>query len=123
VTGEPVFELRDAVVVRDGRAILTVDRLALFEGEHVAILGPNGAGKSTLIRLLARDVRPLAHADASPTVLLRGRERWDLFEARRLFGIVSNDLAETFARRVSVRDAVVSGFFGSIGLHPHQRVT
>jgi iron complex transport system ATP-binding protein len=123
VTREPVFELRDAVVVRDRRAILSVERLALTEGEHIAILGPNGAGKSTLIRMLARDVRPLAHEDGSPSVLLRGRERWDIFEARRLFGIVSNDLAETFARPVRVRDAVTSGFFGSVGPHRHQRTT
>jgi len=53
----PLLQLRDCVVVRDGRAILSVDDLTLAEGEHVAILGPNGAGKSTLIRLLTRDVR------------------------------------------------------------------
>lgn len=123
MTREPVFELREATVVRGGRTILSVGHLALTEGEHVAVLGPNGAGKSTLIRLLARDVRPVAHEDGSASVLLRGRERWDLLEARRLFGIVSDDLAETFARPVSARDAVVSGFFGSVGVHRHQLVT
>ena len=56
-------------------------------------------------------------------MLLRGRERWDILEARRLFGIVSDDLTETFARPMTARDAVVSGFFGSVGTHRHQRVT
>lgn len=119
----PMFELRDAIVMRQGRAVLSVGRLAFTEGEHVAVLGPNGAGKSTLIRLLSRDVRPVAHDDGSPAVLLRGIERWDILEARRLFGIVSDDLTGTFARRMTARDAVVSGFFGSIGTHRHQQIT
>jgi len=123
VTDDHLFELRDAVVQRDGRPILSIERLTLDDGEHVAVLGPNGAGKSTLIRLLARDVRPLAHDDGSPAVLLRGHERWDLLQARRLFGIVSDDLTGAFSRPVAAVDAVVSGFFGSIGIHRHQRVT
>ena len=41
----PLLQLIDCVVVRDGRAILSVDALTLRSGEHVAILGPNGAGK------------------------------------------------------------------------------
>jgi len=122
-SGTPLLQLRDCVVVRDGRAILSVDRLTLRSGEHVAVLGPNGAGKSTLIRLLTRDVRPLAHEDGSPAVLLRGRERWDLLDARRTMGIVSDALQETYAVGVSARDAVTSGFFGSVGLYRHQRIT
>jgi len=123
VSPDLLFELREAVVVREGRPILSVDRFVLEQGEHLAVLGPNGAGKSTLIRLLARDVRPLAHDDGSPAVLLRGRERWDLLEARRTFGFVSDALGDTFPQAVTARDAVLSGFFGSIGIHRHQRVT
>jgi len=119
----PLLQLRDCVVVRDGRAILSVDDLTLSAGEHVAILGPNGAGKSTLIRLLTRDVRPLAHDDRSAAVMLLGHERWDLLDARRHMGIVSNQLQETYAVGVTVRDAVTSGFFGSVGLYRHQHVT
>jgi iron complex transport system ATP-binding protein len=124
VTGPaPLLELADARVVRDGRAILDVDRLVLREGECVALLGPNGSGKSTLVGVLTRDVRPLAHEDGSPAVVLRGRERWDLFEARSLFGVVSNALQDEYSRGVTVRDAVLSGFFGSIGIYPHHQVT
>ncbi len=119
----PVIELRDAVVERKGRRLLEVGHLALSEGEHVAVLGPNGAGKSTLVRILARDVRPLAHENGSPAVLLRGEERWDIFEARKLLGIVSGDLQEVFERPVTVLDTILSGFFGSVGIHQHHRVT
>jgi iron complex transport system ATP-binding protein len=111
------------VVVRDGRPILTVDELTLERGEHVAVLGPNGAGKSTLIRLLTRDVRPLAHEDGSPAVVLLGQERWAIADARAVMGVVSDALQEDYIVAVSVRDTVTSGFFGSIGLYRHQVVT
>jgi iron complex transport system ATP-binding protein len=119
----PLLELHDCTVVRDGRAILHVDDLTLRAGEHIAVLGPNGAGKSTLIRLLTRDVRPLAHEDGTPAVLLLGRERWAIAEARRVMGFVSNSLQADYVVPVSVRDTVTSGFFGSIGLYRHQVVT
>jgi iron complex transport system ATP-binding protein len=119
----PLLRLTDCVVVRDGHAILSVDALTLNAGEHVAVLGPNGAGKSTFIRLLTRDVRPLAHDDGSPAVLLLGRERWALADARRVMGVVSNALQEDYVVPVTVRDTVTSGFFGSIGLYRHQCVT
>lgn len=121
MTSDPLIELRDAEVVRDGRTILHVDRLAFREGEHVAVLGPNGAGKSTLIGLLTRDVRPLARDE--PPVLMRGASRWDLFSARRIFGVVSDALQEEHRRRLTVRDVVLSGFFGSIGLYRPGEVT
>jgi iron complex transport system ATP-binding protein len=119
----PLLHLTDCVVVRDGRPILTIDDLTLSEGEHVAILGPNGAGKSTLIRLLTRDVRPLAHDDGSPAVTLLGKPRWALAEARRVMGVVSDSLQEDYDVAVGVRDTVTSGHFGSIGLYRHQTVT
>jgi len=121
VTAAPLIELRDAEVVRQGKTILHVDSLVFREGEHVAILGPNGAGKSTLIGLLTRDVRPLARE--APSVLLRGEARWDLFAARRIFGTVSDVLQAEYRRRVSVRDAVLSGFFGSVGLYRPDAIT
>lgn len=119
----PLLQLTDCVVVRDGRAILSVDSLTLAAGEHVAILGPNGAGKSTLIRLLTRDVRPLAHDDGSPAVVLLGHERWAIADARKVMGVVSNALQDDYAVGVPVRDTVTSGFFGSIGIYRHHTVT
>ncbi|MDO8848791.1 MAG: ATP-binding cassette domain-containing protein [Coriobacteriia bacterium] len=121
MTHDTLIELRDAEVVRGGRTILQVDSLSFLEGEHVAVLGPNGAGKSTLIGLVTRDVRPLAR-DAAP-VMLRGQARWDLFEARRVFGVVSDLLQDDYRKAVTVRDVVLSGFFGSIGLYRRAEVT
>ena len=120
--GSPLLELRDATVIREGRTILDVEHLTLARGEHVAILGPNGSGKSTLIGVLTRDVHATAR-EGEPPVRLLGARRFDLFEARRLFGVVSSALQSTYARRVTVRDTVLSGFFGSVGVHRNNAVT
>ena len=57
MSGVPVVEVRDLSVVRGGRPILSVDRLAVAEGETLTIVGPNGAGKTTLLLALAGLVR------------------------------------------------------------------
>ncbi len=121
--GAPLLQLSQARVVRDGRAILDIDTLTLAEGERVALLGPNGSGKSTLVGVLTRDVLPLAREDGEPSVRFMGRDRWDLFEARRLFGLVSSALQANYVRRVTVSDTVLSGFFGSVGLYRRAEVT
>lgn len=117
----PLLQLHDATVVRDGRTILHVEDLCIREGEHVAVLGPNGSGKSTLVGLLTRDVRPLYTPE--PSVLLAGRRDWDLLEARRLFGVVSDALQDDYDRSVTVLDVVLSGYFGSIGLYRRSELT
>ena len=52
-----------------------------------------------------------------------GQDRWNVFDLRVLLGIVSNDLAQTCARDITGREAVLSGFFSSIGLQPYHEVT
>lgn len=117
--GVPLLEVRGATVVRNGRAILSVDEFVVREGEHLAILGPNGAGKSTLIGLLTREVLPL-WADPPP-VLFRGRERIELAEARRLIGVVSSSWQETIRAHLTVLDVVLGGRFGTLGVPRHVR--
>jgi iron complex transport system ATP-binding protein len=117
----PLIEIRDATVVRGGQALLSIERFSLAPGERVAILGPNGAGKSTLVRLLTRDVLPV-HTPQS-AVLVNGDPRLPLFEVRALLGIVSDALQSDYDRAVRVRDVVLSGFFGSIGLYREREVT
>lgn len=46
------------VVERNGRVVLQAERLAITQGEVLAVVGPNGAGKSTLLLALARLLKP-----------------------------------------------------------------
>jgi iron complex transport system ATP-binding protein len=95
--------------------------LKIGVGEHIAILGPNGCGKSTLIKAITRECYPVIQDRSSVRIL--GEERWEVWELRKLLGIVSNDLMASCTRATSGREIVLSGFFSSIGLWPHQEVT
>ena len=50
----PVLELRDLVVRREGRIVLNLDLLSIYQGEMLVVIGPNGAGKSTLLMIAAQ---------------------------------------------------------------------
>ena len=99
----PLVELRDVVVRRGRRTVLDVERLAIAEGETVAVVGPNGAGKSTLLLVLACLLRP----DAG-TLLFRGSpiERGAELAFRRRIGLV---LADPLLLATSVLGNVASG--------------
>jgi iron complex transport system ATP-binding protein len=124
----PLLELRGATVVKGGRRILDDLRLTIGAGEHAALLGPNGCGKSSLIRLITRQDYPLAHPGGEPPIQLFGQERWEVAALRSLLGIVSADQHQAFTgatapRGITAREAVLSGFFGGIGLARHHAVT
>ncbi len=116
-----LLDMRRVSVMRGARTVLDRIDLRIGVGEHVAVLGPNGCGKSTLIKTVTRECYPLAVPGSSMTIL--GRERWDVFELRAVLGIVSNDLMAACTRGITGRDVVLSGFFSSIGIWPHQDVT
>jgi iron complex transport system ATP-binding protein len=124
----PLLEMQGATVVKNGRRILDDLTLTIRQGEHTAILGPNGAGKSSLIRLITRQDYPLAHANGTPPLRLFGESLWNVFELRSLMGIISEDLQVSFISRsmpgrTRSLEAVLSGFFASYGVFPHQTVT
>ncbi len=110
----PLFEIRDARVVRGGRTILHVGDFSIAEGEHVALLGPNGAGKSTFIQLLTREVLPVWREE--PPVRFRGHDRPTLAEVKRTLGIVSSTMHDQVRVHLPVEDVVVGGLFGTLGL-------
>jgi len=115
---DPLIEFQNVTVARDGRRLLDAVSLTIREGEHAAILGPNGAGKTSLVRAIMREYYP---SSPGPETIFRfrGRDRWDAFDLRSHIGIVSSDLQQTFARPISGREVVLSGFFSSIGLFTH----
>ena len=116
-TARPLLEYRNVTVLRGGgRRILDAVSITVRAGENVAILGPNGSGKSSFIKTITREFYPLADA---PGFAFRiwGHARWDVFDLRRLLGIVSNDLLHTFTTERTGLEVVLSGFFSSVGLY------
>jgi len=116
-----LLEMRRVSVMHGAKVVLRDMDLRIGVGEHVAILGPNGCGKSTLIKTITRELYPLARPESSLKLL--GQDRWNIFELRSALGIVSNDLMTECVRDISGREVVLSGFFSSIGVWPHQQVT
>jgi len=114
----PLLSLAHVTVMRGDREALHDVNLDIARGEHVCILGPNGCGKSTLIKTITRECYPLAQEGSSISIL--GRERWDIFELRALLGIVSPDLLASCTTDATGRDVVLSGFFSSTRIFPHQ---
>jgi ABC-2 type transport system ATP-binding protein len=89
------------------QALAGVD-LAIGRGEFFGLLGPNGAGKTTLISILAG----LARADAGTAHVLGKDVVADYREARRLLGVVPQELV--FDPFFTVRETLrlQSGYFG-----------
>src|SRR5262245_16794113 len=121
MTYPALIEFEQISVMRGNTLALHDVSLTIGVGEHVAIIGPNGCGKSTLIKTITRECYPLANDGSSVRIL--GQEFWNVFELRTLLGIVSTDLMATCTRSVPGRNLVLSGFFSSIGIWPHQDVT
>ncbi len=123
---ENFLELRAANVARGDRVVLHNVNLSIRTGEHVAILGPNGCGKSTLIMAMTCQLYPIVRPGMR--VRIFGRERWDLTELRRHFGVVSagpmgSELPGERTAVTSGLDAVISGFFSASTLWPNLHVT
>lgn len=115
------LELRSVNVARGDRTVLHDVNLTIRTGEHVAILGPNGCGKSTLILTMTCQIYPIVVPGMS--VRIFGRERWDLTQLRKQFGIVGTDLPGERTAVTTGLDAVTAGFFSASTLWPNLHVT
>jgi iron complex transport system ATP-binding protein len=108
-------------VARGERVVLHEVNLTIRTGEHVAIMGPNGCGKSTLILAMTCQIYPMVQPGMR--VRIFGRERWDLTELRRHFGVVGTDLPGERTAVTTGLDAVIAGFFSASSLWPNLHVT
>ena len=108
--------------MRGRRTVLDSITLSISLGEHVAIVGPNGSGKSSLIKTIMRELHPLQTVDDWSLKIL-GKDRWNIFHLRPLLGIVSPDWVEVCTRPITGRESVLSGFFSSAEIWPHNEVT
>src|ERR1700728_739090 len=126
INPQTFLEMRAVNVARGERVVLHGVNLSIRAGEHVAIMGPNGCGKSTLILAMTCQLYPIVRPGMR--VRIFGRERWDLTELRKHFGVVSAGPmgAELPGERAAVTcglDAVIAGFFSASTLWPNLHVT
>ena len=94
--------------------------LKINSNENWVILGANGSGKSTLIKLLTNDMYPNTEFDFKKKLF--GKDRWDIFELKKLLGIITNELHIKFMNcenYITVQDVVTSGYYSAIGSFKH----
>lgn len=110
---EPVIEIRDAVVSYRETAALGGVSLRVSSGEFVGVIGPNGAGKTTLLtvvnglgKLVKGNVRVLGEAVSA------GNKN----TLRKRVGYVSQAYDIDPRMPMSVRDVVMAGRYGRLGL-------
>ncbi len=111
------IELKNVGVARRGHAILNDVSLTVDAGTCCAILGPNGSGKSALMAILAGYLWP-----STGTVRVGGRTygRVSLADVRREIGLIEPSRAPKFEDRLSVREVIATGLFGTIMLPLHR---
>ncbi|HDT1097872.1 TPA: molybdate ABC transporter ATP-binding protein ModF [Enterobacter asburiae] len=113
---QPRIVMRDGIVSYDDRPILNRLSWTVNPGEHWQIVGPNGAGKSTLLSLITGD-HPQGYSN---DLTLFGRRRgsgetiWDI---KKHIGYVSSSLHLDYRVSTTVRNAILSGYFDSIGIY------
>lgn len=104
----PAVSIVDVVKTFGSLKALAGVSLDIARGEFFGLLGPNGAGKTTLISCLAGLSRP----DSGRVAVLGHDVQADFREARRLLGVVPQELV--FDPFFSVRETlrIQSGYFG-----------
>jgi iron complex transport system ATP-binding protein len=118
----PVIEMHKVSITKGRSTILRDVDLRIEPGERIAVLGPNGSGKSSLIKTMTGENRYDTSVDGA-YVRIRGEDNWDLFSVRKAFGVVSGEMQLEFHRNIDGLEAVISGFFGSVGTNRSQDIT
>ncbi len=117
----PFWDIRKATVFQGDHQVFSELDLQIFPGQNTCIIGPNGAGKTTLLKLLTRELYPVVKPDSY--VRIEGSDQVVVADLRQKIGIVSPELQSRYSPHVTGYDVILSGFFGTIGMHGHLPVT
>ena len=121
-TSTPAINIDDLHVVRGDTHILSGVTCRVPRGTCAAILGPNGCGKTTMTRTMTGQ---MFITRGTVRVLGETIGRTDIRSLRRRIGVVNPSVAAGEAAgssavvdaKLTARKAVLTGFFGTIGLY------
>jgi iron complex transport system ATP-binding protein len=114
-----IIEIKHITAYRGQTRVFNDLSLDIAPRCHTAILGPNGAGKSTLLKLLSREIYPVQRQGSYIRVF--GQERWNVWDLRAHFGMVSHDLQHEYLGYARGLNVILSGYYSSIDTWSHQQ--
>lgn len=108
-----ILNLKNVSAFRGRTEALKGISFSIEKGEHTAVIGPNGAGKSSLLKLITREIYPVAGDDCFLEIF--GQRHWNVWDLRKRLGLVSLDLQTKYLPAANGWTVVLSGYFASIG--------
>jgi iron complex transport system ATP-binding protein len=110
-TRQPILEVSNLCIQRDGTVILDEVSWRVERGQHWTILGANGSGKTSLLSVLTGYLMPTA---GDITVLGQRYGESDWRELRKHIGLVSSSVRQLMADTEPAVETVVSGKYAMI---------
>lgn len=113
---QPLVRIRNATVAYGDNVVFSALDWTINPGEHWQVSGPNGSGKTCLLNLITGDHPQCYVNDIFVFGMQRGQGEsiWDI---KQHIGYVSSALQWEYKVGVTVRNAIISGFFDSIGIY------
>lgn len=121
MTETPLIEMRNVRVKRGRKDVFTNLSLTLPPDRSSAVIGPNGSGKSTLMKLIFRELYPVADENSVFRVL--GQTPWEMDRLRMRMGLVSHELQSRVDNQTTVLQVVVSQYYSSLTTYRTQTYT
>ncbi len=113
---QPLVRIRGGKVAYGDQVIFSGLDWTITPGQHWQVTGPNGSGKTCLLNLITGD-HPQCYVN---DILVFGMQRGNgesIWDIKQHLGYVSNALQWEYKVSVSVRNAIISGFYDSIGIY------
>ena len=117
---EPVISLKNVCVARGKSRILSDINFSVRPSQCCAVIGGNGSGKSTLIAVLSGYIWP---GRGEVRVLGRRYGQVDLAQVREQVGLIESSRVPAVDDRLSVRETVATGLWGTLVLPCHKEIT